>query len=177
MQVRRYAKNNDLDLDAVLEALKVNFQGAWLKTSNITDQHIDYLNQFFDKASLPPSEELKQLPPAKESTAITETQADNIEGQSNNDSLKILNVEGLLDIDLVLQENEVQQRLDDHYTNLVNRISDHNQRIENTLLTSISARYEKVKNHKPVKVNQPKNRAAIDEMMQKIEALGIDIKS
>jgi hypothetical protein len=179
ISIQDYAKSKKIRLHQAKSIIKAVLGEVPETLTDDEIQRIDQAGTDINSAEqLSPSEQA-QLPPAQESTAITEVQEDSINSQRqsfNAQNLPVSSLGQLLDVDLVLEENQVQQRLDDHYTNVMNRISNHNQRMESTLLSSIAANYEQIKNHKPVQLAKV-DRTAIDEIRVKLKEIGIDLKS
>ena len=185
MQLRNYAKKYQVELTEVTEALQSSFPNTqWLKTSNLNDSHIQYLNSVFGSPQLPASQERLQLPEGK--NELAQRNSNELSQQDSNElaeqteqpeiNLDTNRVEQLLSAGLSVEKVRVSQLLDDHYTDLSNTVDSHYNRVEQKLLTHLKTNYEVVKSHKP-KERVTHDSSEFDAMLQDLEKIGVTLDS
>uniref|UniRef100_A0A0C1NFA0 Uncharacterized protein n=1 Tax=Tolypothrix bouteillei VB521301 TaxID=1479485 RepID=A0A0C1NFA0_9CYAN len=175
MQVRTYIKQNGLDANTVIDALKHEYQSDWLTTSKLNQEQVQYLNRIFSLDT-----HQKQLPSTTQSSIVPENKQPLHQQTTNttfNESTELCvnRTNQILSADLALQQKHIEQLLNDDYIQTANKINHHNQRKEDLLMTHLRQSYNTVKNHQPKAAYQ--YTSEFDSMVDELSELGIDIKS
>ncbi|GAA6614903.1 hypothetical protein [Scytonema sp. NUACC26] len=179
MQVRTYIKQNGLEANTVIDALKHEYQSDWLTTSKLNQEHIHYLNRMFGldahQKQLPPNTAYDQTSNIVHETKepIQQPTTNTVFDESNE--LCVSRVHKILTADLALQQKHIDQLLNDDYVETVSKINGHNQRKEDLLMVNLRHSYDTVKNHKPTITHQ--YTSEFDSMVDELSELGINIKS
>ncbi|BAY73576.1 hypothetical protein NIES23_64280 (plasmid) [Trichormus variabilis NIES-23] len=153
MQLRTYAKKNSISLSDAIEALKNNYPNdTFLLTTELTPKTTRFLEQTFgigETPSLPPITERLQLPasnsqpvtPETNQLATTQPQALTTTEQPQQLNLDSSLTTTLINANLTADEMQIEQLLAAHNARVVSMVNGHNTQLQNSLLTSLQAKY------------------------------------
>ncbi len=192
MQLRTYAKKNQVSAQDLIEALKGQFGGTWVFTTNLNDDAVEFLNSAFanSQPELPEAKEQLQLPASTTGTALTTQQPQDLATQQpealntqnipENQQITSPIIKTLLKAHLTADEMELQQEIDNHNSRVASIISNRHLPIENQLLTSLQSRYQNIQNAptQPDCVNQSQtNLERFNQLQEQLEAFKSATKS
>lgn len=111
MQVKNYCKKNQIPAQDVIELLASQYGGAWLLTSQLNTQILDFLNQNFGNSSEP-----KQLPASKEQLQLAESKQNPESNQITKtaDQTSNLTIADIQELQTEIQISEVQEQAVHH---------------------------------------------------------------
>ncbi len=185
MQLRTYAKKNQIPAQDIIEALKGQFGGTWLFTTNLNADIINFLDNTFanSQPELPEGKEQLQLPASTAGSSITTQQPQELATQQSetlntqnipeNQQITSPIIKTLLKAHLTADEMELQQEIDNHNSRVASIISNRHLPIENQLISSLQSRYQNIQNaqNQPDCVNQSQtNLERFNELQQQLEA-------
>lgn len=185
MQLRTYAKKNQVAAQDLIEALKGEFGGTWVFTSNLNDDALDFLNTTFaqSQAELPEPKEQLQLPASTTGSSITTQQPQDLTTQQPEelntqnipDNQKVTEpiIKTLVKAHLAADELEIQQEIDNHNARIVSIINNRHLPVENQLIASLQTKYQSIQNapNQPDCINQSQtNLEKFNQLQQQLEA-------
>lgn len=185
MQLRTYAKKNSIPAQDLIDALKSQFGGTWVFTTNLNGDIINFLDNTFanSQPELPEPKEQLQLPASTTGSSITTQQPQDLATQQpetlntqnipENQQIKSPIIKTLLKAHLTADEMELQQEIDNHNSRVASIINNRHLPIENQLISSLQSRYQSIQNAptQPDCVNQSQtNLERFNELQQQLEA-------
>jgi hypothetical protein len=185
MQLKTYAKKNQIPATEIIESLTSQFAGTWMLSSELNHKIIEFLDTTFGntQTSLPPAKETLQLPQATpESTQIAPTQPQELttnQTSTTNTQLTCSPLEALLDADAVATQMIIQQRIEANNIKLAEMVNNRYVGFESQLIDSLQSKYAQIASYKaPTYTNQSEvNRQVFDELKAKLEAYKEQSKS
>lgn len=186
MQLRTYAKKNQVPAQDLIDALKSQFPtNTWVFTSNLNDETVEFLNTTFAQTQpeLPEPKEQLQLPASSTGSSITTQQSQELATQQpeelntqdipDNQQITAPIIKTLLKAHLTADEMELQQEIDNHNSRVASIISNRHLPIENQLISSLQSRYQNIQNTptQPDCINQSQtNLEKFNQLQEQLEA-------
>jgi hypothetical protein len=185
MQLKTYAKKNQIPAIEIIELLTSQFAGTWMLSSELNHKIIEFLDKTFgnSQTSLPSAKETLQLPQATpESIQITSTQPQELatnQAPTTNIQLTCSPLEALLDADAVATQIIIQQKIEANNIKLAEMVNNRYAGFESQLIDSLQSKYAQIASYQaPTYTNQSEiNRQAFNELNAKLEAYKEQSKS